>query len=71
MRSVFAGRVQELFESPGGRPGLPVSTNGFCGRKATMIQSKSLLRSCVKVEVAVLAFPSLINLMVSADVKQH
>ena len=29
------------------------------------------LRSCVKVEVAVLGSPSLINLMVSVDVKQH
>ena len=29
------------------------------------------LRSCVKVEVAVLGSPSLISLMVSVDVKQH
>ena len=29
------------------------------------------LRSCVKVEVDVLGSPSLISLMVSADVKQH
>ena len=29
------------------------------------------LRSCVKVEVAVLGFPSLISMMVSVDVKQH
>ena len=29
------------------------------------------LRSCVKVEVAVLGFPSLISLMVSVDIKQH
>ena len=29
------------------------------------------LRSCVKVEVAVLGSPSLIVLMVSVDVKQH
>ena len=28
-------------------------------------------KSCVKVEVAVLGFPSLISLMVSVDVKQH
>ena len=28
-------------------------------------------RSCVKVEVAVLGFPSLIVLMVSVDIKQH
>ena len=31
----------------------------------------SELRSCVKVEVAVLGSPSLISLMVSVDVKQH
>ena len=31
----------------------------------------SELRRCVKVEVAVLGFPSLIVLMVSVDVKQH
>ena len=29
------------------------------------------LRSCVKVEVAVLGSPSLISLVVSVDVKQH
>ena len=29
------------------------------------------LRNCVKLEVAVLGSPSLINLMVSVDVKQH
>ena len=29
------------------------------------------LRNCVKVEVAVLDSPSLMNLMVSVDVKQH
>ena len=31
----------------------------------------SELRSCVKVEVAVLGSPSLVVLMVSVDVKQH
>ena len=31
----------------------------------------SQLRSCVKVEVAVLGCPSLIVLMVSVDIKQH
>ena len=32
------GRAQELCESPGGRPGLPVPTGpyGLCGRKATL-----------------------------------
>ena len=33
--------------------------------------SPSELRSCVKVEVAALGYPSLIVLMVSVDVKQH
>ena len=32
---------------------------------------ESELRSCVKVEVAVLGSPSLIVLMVSVDVKRH
>ena len=35
------------------------------------VQCASALRSCVKVEVAVLGSPSLISLMVSVDVKQH
>ena len=34
-------------------------------------QFRSELRSCVKVEAAVLGSPSLIVLMVSVDVKQH
>ena len=42
---------------------------GLCGRKATLNLSE--LRSCVKVEVVVLGSPSLINLMVSVDVKQQ
>ena len=61
--------VQELCESRGGRPGLPVpdSPYGFCGRKATL-NLNSDFRSYVK---AVLGYPSLIVLMVSVDVKQH
>ena len=44
---------------------------GFCGRKATPQQQQlSELRSCVKVEVAVLGCPSPIVPMVSVDVKQ-
>ena len=52
-------RVQELCESRGGRPGLPVPNNHYClyGRKATLNDE---LRSCVKVEVDVLDSPSLI-----------
>ena len=38
-------------------------------RTSTALDSE--LRSCVKVEVAVLGSPSLTVLMVSADVKQH
>ena len=41
---------------------------GLCGRKAIL---NTLLRSCVKVEVAVLGSPSLMVLMVSVDVRQH
>ena len=34
----YISRVQELCESRGGRPGLPVSKSpyGLCGRKATL-----------------------------------
>ena len=35
------------------------------------LSEESELRSCVRVEVAVLGFPSLIILMVSVDAKQH
>ena len=95
--------AQELCESRGGRPGLPVPSSpyglcgrkatlnlrcvkvevavpdsnspcGLCGRKATLNLSSDTdleLRSCVKVEVAVLGSPSLIVLVVSVDVKQH
>ena len=47
---------------------------GLCGRKAilNLYALVSELRSCVKVDVAVLGSPSLIVLnMVSVDVKQH
>ena len=49
------------------------SPYGLCGRKATLNLnwSSSELRSCVKVEVAVLGSPSLISLMVSVEVKKH
>ena len=42
-------------KSRGGRPGFPVPY-GFCGREATLEGSKGggKVRSCVKVEVAVL-----------------
>ena len=37
VKMYFRHRPQELCESRGGRPGLPVPNNpfGFCGRKAT------------------------------------
>ena len=38
--------------------------------KKTTQKAKSQLRSCVKVEMGVLGFQSLIVLMVSVDVKQ-
>ena len=61
-------RAQELCDSRGGRPGLPVvnSPYGLCECKATLN-----FKNSVKVEVAVLVFPSLMVLMVSVDVKQH
>ena len=55
-----------MHESGGGRPGLPIPSSpyGLCGRKATLKSnfffSVSELRSCVKVEVAVLGVSSLI-----------
>ena len=38
-----SNRTQELCESRGGRPGLPVPNKprGFCGRKATLNQIKA------------------------------
>ena len=68
-------RSQELCESGGGRPELPVpnSPYGLCGSKATLnLNNKtSELVSCVKVQVAVLGSLSLIVRTVSVDVKQH
>ena len=66
-------RAQELYESSGGRPRLPVPNSpcGLCGRKATLNCCISELRSCMKVQVDVLGSPSLIVLMVSVDVKRH
>ena len=68
-------RVQALCESRDGRPRLPVlnSPHGLCRREATLSLNlcHSELRSCVKVEVAVLGSPSLIVPMDSVDVKQR
>ena len=64
--------VQELCESRGGRPWLPVPF-GFCGRKATLNFNcrSSKFKSCVKVEVDTLGSPPLKVRTVSVDVKQH
>ena len=55
-RKVGSYRAQDLYESRGGRPGLPVpnSPYGLCGRKATLNYECMNHQSCVKVEVAVL-----------------
>ena len=52
------------------------SLSGHLGKLLLLIYNNenlldSELRSCVKVEVAVLGSPSLISLMVSVDVMQH
>ena len=47
---------------------VPNKPYGLCGRKATLNCGILELRSCVKVEMAVL---SLIVIMASVDVKQH
>ena len=68
-------RDQELCESRGDRPGLPVPNRpyGLCGRKATLNSNthRAELRSCMKVKVAVLGSPSLIVRTVSLSVKKH
>ena len=54
--------------------GAPNSPYVLCGRKETLNSNSSKLsefRSCVKVEVAVLGFPSPTVRTVSVDVKQH
>ena len=71
----FGQRYSEhrsLCESGGGRHRLPVpnSTYGLCGRRVTL-KPHSELRSCVKVEVAVLGSHFLIVRTVSVDVNQH
>ena len=69
-------RAQEVCESRGGRPGLPVPNRpyGLCGRKAALnlnLVFPSELRSCVKEEVDVLGSPFLIVRKISVDVKQQ
>ena len=73
LKATLKNRVQELCESRGGRPGLPVTNRpyGLCGRKVTLNLNwiVSEVRSCVKFEVDVLGFPSLIIPTASVDVK--
>ena len=47
-----------------------IGPHGLRGRKATLNDPLSELRSCVKVEVAALGSPSLIVRTVSVDVKR-
>ena len=56
---------------PGSR--VPNSPYCICGSKATLNErvASTELRSCVKVEVAVLDSPFLTVRIVSVDVKQH
>ena len=62
----FVFRVQELCESPGGRPGLPVPNKpyGFCGRN---FRVQELCES----RGGRPGLPVLMSLTVSVDVKQH
>ena len=71
-KATLTNRTQELCESRGGRPRLPVRNSPYgliIVKQHWNIASE--LRSCVKVEVAVLVSPSLTVFMVSVDVKQH
>ena len=66
-------RAQELCESRGGRPGLPVPNkhDGLCGRKVTL--EEVLYWFFRAQELCVFESPgflSLISLMVSVDAKQ-
>ena len=67
-------RVQELCEGRGGRPGLPAPNSLMVSVDVKQHWTNRLcseLRSCVKVEVAVLGSLSLIVLTVSVDGKQQ
>ena len=68
-------RAQELCESRGGRPGLPVPNTpyGLCGRKATLNERKNNNYIVRAQELCESPGPSmsLIVRTVSVDVKQH
>ena len=71
LKCIGWGRVQELCESRGGRPGLSVLMSLMVSvdvkhHVLLLIAQSAEFRSCVKVEVAVL-----MSLMISVDVKQH
>ena len=62
---LFVNRAQELCESRGGRRGLPVlnkPTVSVDVKQLCIICLSTELRSCVKVEMAVVGSPSLISL---------
>ena len=65
---LYVHRDQELCESRGGRPGLPVpnSPYGFCGRKATLIVQELCESRGGRPELSVLT-----SLLVSVDVKLY
>ena len=78
--TIALNRSQELCESRGGLPGLPVPNipYGLCGRRRATLQEEAdglELRSCVKIEMDVLGSPpqniELRDRTVSVDVKQH
>ena len=64
-RTALCKSDQQLY-----RP-VPHRLYGVCGREATLEEEGVTLGSCVKVEVAILGYPSLIVRTVSVDVKQH
>ena len=66
-------RAQELCESRGGHPGLPVpnSPYGLCGRKATLEHSVRAQELCGSGGGRPGLSLSLTVLTVSVDVKQH
>ena len=57
-RVCYEYSTQELCDSRGGSPVVPHSPCGCSGWKVTLNLNQPELRSCVKVEVAVLGSPS-------------
>ena len=65
------GPLQKLEEEEGGGPYLISIVVSVDAKHHAYLGGRSELRSCVKVQVAVLGCSSLISIMVSVDVKQH